>query len=477
MKYDNIKVSIRLRKPLRQEADLPILVRTDSSTTVVIESPSREKVAEKRFYFDQCFGPEVEQLTIYNNLIREYILHTLEGFNTCIFAYGQTSSGKSFTMMGTKNNLGLIPRICEELFETIDICLNITGDDEVAQMEFTVHCSYLEIYNEQVRDLLSPENNSKLKIREAQNKSTFIENLSEFKVRNASEILEYLRKGNLLRSTGRTNANYESSRSHAIFTIMISQHETTPIGDIVLRRSSMKLVDLAGSERVSASGATGERLREGSNINKSLTTLGRVISALSKKNRPGSIPYRDSTLTWVLKENLGGNSKTCMIACISPCDREETLSTLRYATTAKDVKQSARTNTTEVSKGKQELNILNEQLRELQQTLSDQSERLHNQNLLEAQLNKIHNTNIFLEKRIQDENERAFKYYKKWRESEVECENLSKALLHILGVMMSTSQLDLQPQIDLLKLDCEIFEKNLKSDILECQTLLKKYSL
>ncbi|XP_068093045.1 kinesin-like protein KIF13A isoform X2 [Hyperolius riggenbachi] len=264
--------------------------------------------------------------------------NAFQGYNACIFAYGQTGSGKSFSMMGGTDQPGLIPRLCCALF------LRATELENDSQT-FKVEVSYMEIYNEKVRDLLDPKGSRQsLKVREHKVLGPYVDGLSQLAVTTFEDIESLMSEGNKSRTVAATNMNEESSRSHAVFTIIVTQtlydHQSGNSGE---RVSRVSLVDLAGSERVSKTGAAGERLKEGSNINKSLTTLGLVISSLADqaagKGKNKFVPYRDSVLTWLLKDNLGGNSKTAMIATISPAadNYEETLSTLRYADRAKRI--------------------------------------------------------------------------------------------------------------------------------------------
>lgn len=255
-----------------------------------------------------------------------------------MFAYGQTGSGKTFTMMGTAEAQGLIPRICRSLFGRMKL-----GQEE--GVGYKTQCSYLEIYNERVKDLLGPSSAGHgLRVREHRTLGPYVENLSQHPVSDYGEIQNCMVQGNNQRTTASTNMNDTSSRSHAIFTITFVQArylDDMPSETV----SKIHLVDLAGSERANATGATGQRLKEGAHINKSLVTLGSVISALAEQTNPTHnkrilyIPYRDSILTWLLKDSLGGNSKTIMIAAISPADvnYSETLSTLRYANRAKNI--------------------------------------------------------------------------------------------------------------------------------------------
>ncbi|NXP75092.1 KI16B protein, partial [Ramphastos sulfuratus] len=284
------------------------------------------------------------QETVFKNLGTDVIKSAFEGYNACVFAYGQTGSGKSYTMMGNAGDAGLIPRICEGLFS------KISEKTKRNEASFRTEVSYLEIYNERVRDLLRRKSSktNNLRIREHPKEGPYVEDLSKHLVQNYADVEELMDAGNLNRTTAATGMNDVSSRSHAIFTINFTQAKfdsEMPCETV----SKIHLVDLAGSERADATGATGVRLKEGGNINKSLVTLGNVISALAdlsqeatnplSKKKQVFVPYRDSVLTWLLKDSLGGNSKTIMIATISPADVNygETLSTLRYANRAKNI--------------------------------------------------------------------------------------------------------------------------------------------
>ncbi|KAF1427313.1 Kinesin-like protein KIF16B, partial [Spheniscus magellanicus] len=284
------------------------------------------------------------QETVFKNLGTDVLKSAFEGYNACVFAYGQTGSGKSYTMMGNAGDAGLIPRICEGLFS------KISEKTKRNEASFRTEVSYLEIYNERVRDLLRRKSSktNNLRIREHPKEGPYVEDLSKHLVQNYTDVEELMDAGNINRTTAATGMNDVSSRSHAIFTINFTQAKfdsEMPCETV----SKIHLVDLAGSERADATGATGVRLKEGGNINKSLVTLGNVISALAdlsqdatnplSKKKQVFVPYRDSVLTWLLKDSLGGNSKTIMIATISPADVNygETLSTLRYANRAKNI--------------------------------------------------------------------------------------------------------------------------------------------
>ena len=266
-----------------------------------------------------------------------------QGYNNCIFAYGQTGSGKSYSMMGYGEEAGVIPKICRNMFE------RITDFQKDKNLTYTVEVSYLEIYNERVRDLLNPATKGNLKVREHPSTGPYVEDLAKLAVRSFQEIEHLMDEGNKARTVAATSMNETSSRSHAVFTLTVTQkrHDVETRLDTE-KVAKISLVDLAGSERATSTGATGARLKEGAEINRSLSTLGRVIAALAdlstgKKKNMSMVPYRDSVLTWLLKDSLGGNSMTAMIAAISPADInfEETLSTLRYADSAKRIKNHA----------------------------------------------------------------------------------------------------------------------------------------
>ncbi|XP_069755441.1 kinesin-like protein KIF1A isoform X1 [Narcine bancroftii] len=275
--------------------------------------------------------------------------HAFEGYNVCIFAYGQTGAGKSYTMMGKqeKEQQGIIPQLCEDLFARIN-------DSANANLSYSVEVSYMEIYCERVRDLLNPKTKGNLRVREHPILGPYVEDLSKLAVTSYNDISDLMDSGNKARTVAATNMNETSSRSHAVFNIIFTQktHDSN-IDSSSEKVSKISLVDLAGSERADSTGAKGTRLKEGANINKSLTTLGKVISALAevdsgsnknkKKKKTDFIPYRDSVLTWLLRENLGGNSRTAMVAALSPADinYDETLSTLRYADRAKQIRCNA----------------------------------------------------------------------------------------------------------------------------------------
>ncbi|XP_040182358.1 kinesin-like protein KIF1B isoform X10 [Rana temporaria] len=348
----SVKVAVRVRPFNSRELgkDSKCIIQMQGNSTSII-NPKNPKEPAKSFSFDYSYwshtSPEdpsfASQNRVYNDIGKEMLEHAFEGYNVCIFAYGQTGAGKSYTMMGKQEETqaGIIPQLCEDLFEKI----NDNNDDEVS---FSVEVSYMEIYCERVRDLLNPKNKGNLRVREHPLLGPYVEDLSKLAVTSYTDIADLMDAGNKARTVAATNMNETSSRSHAVFTIVFTQKKLDIDTNLSTEKvSKISLVDLAGSERADSTGAKGTRLKEGANINKSLTTLGKVISALAevskKKKKSDFIPYRDSVLTWLLRENLGGNSRTAMVAALSPADinYDETLSTLRYADRAKQIKCNA----------------------------------------------------------------------------------------------------------------------------------------
>ncbi|KAI9252088.1 hypothetical protein BY458DRAFT_523288 [Sporodiniella umbellata] len=360
MSGGNIKVVVRCR-PLnsREKARgaIPLIQMEGNKTIITKPATQGQKSASeevKAFTFDQSYwsadlnSPDyADQIRVYNDLGKELLDHAFDGYNCCIFAYGQTGSGKSYSMVGYGEDKGIIPRTCSELFERVQ-------QNKTDTLDFRVEVSYIEIYNEKVKDLLNPSNKANLKVREHPVLGPYVQDLSRLAVSSFEDIDQLMDEGNKARTVAATQMNATSSRSHAVCTIFVTQRITdSSTKQTAEKVARISLVDLAGSERANSTGATGARLKEGANINKSLTTLGKVIAGLaeqasgdtkkgSKKSKDAShIPFRDSVLTWLLKDSLGGNSKTCMIAAISPADYDETLSTLRYADQAKKIKTKA----------------------------------------------------------------------------------------------------------------------------------------
>ncbi|XP_029926556.1 uncharacterized protein kif16bb isoform X2 [Myripristis murdjan] len=363
----SVRVAVRVRPLSKREKQLAskVIIHTNGHTATIVNtklSPSgilRNGLKErgKSFSFDFSYDSSdrgnpsfASQEKIFQDLGAEVLKAVFEGFNACVFAYGQTGTGKSYTMMGHTGDKGLIPRICEGLF------CEMSQRNKSDELSFRTEVSYLEIYNERVQDLLqretAPVDSGGLRVREHPRDGPYVENLSKHLVHSHSDMEELIILGNANRTTASTGMNDVSSRSHAIFTISFTQARFDAELPCEML-SKIHLVDLAGSERADATRTTGTRLKEGANINKSLVTLGSVISALADLSEGGQtakkkhifVPYRNSVLTWLLKDSLGGNSKTIMIAmmaAISPADVNyaETLSTLRYASRAKAIVNS-----------------------------------------------------------------------------------------------------------------------------------------
>jgi kinesin family protein 3/17 len=314
-----------------------------------------------RFTFDRVFGEDADQSEVYGTSARHAVLSTLQGYNATILAYGQTGTGKTFSMEGYQGDQlrGIIPRAVDDIFSYIQNKANENA-------RFLVRASYLQIYNDSISDLLRPDRTN-LQIREDKKKGVFVEGLSEWIARSPREVFALMRRGSALRATSATRINEVSSRSHALFIIIVEQNERVAEEDAdtsegppapwppepegprtrqSFKVAKLNLVDLAGSERVRQSGAQGQRLEESKRINKSLSALGNVIAALTDRTGRAHIPYRDSKLTRILEDSLGGNCRTTMLATISPALEafQETLSTLKFANRAKNIQNAPRIN-------------------------------------------------------------------------------------------------------------------------------------
>ncbi|XP_044062408.1 kinesin-like protein KIF18A [Siniperca chuatsi] len=290
-----------------------------------------------KFVFDHVFGENSTQVDIFENTTKGVLDGVMNGFNCTVFAYGATGAGKTHTMLGSQNEPGVMYRTMKELFKRMD--------DAKEEKEFAVAFSYLEVYNEQIRDLLA--NAGPLAVREDSSKGVVVQGLTLHQPKSAEHILEALDSGNRNRTQHPTDMNATSSRSHAVFQIYLKQQDKTASLNPNVCIAKMSLIDLAGSERASATNAKGARLREGANINRSLLALGNVINALADpKSKKTHIPYRDSKLTRLLKDSLGGNCRTVMIANVSPSSKsyDDTHNTLKYANRAKEIKSSLKSN-------------------------------------------------------------------------------------------------------------------------------------
>ncbi|KAG6615223.1 kinesin-like protein [Phytophthora cinnamomi] len=426
----NFKVVIRVRPPLPRElhGDRPFqnVINVDQQGHVLTVSENLSALAfgggsggnvdnesstpgaygSHVFSFDHVYDQQCTQSTVYENTAKAVVESSLEGYNATIFAYGQTGTGKTYTMegfnsgSGSVEERGIIPRAIEQIF--CHIQANVS-----ARCRFLVRASYLQIYNESISDLLKPERTN-LTIREDRRRGVFVEGLSEWVVRSPEEIYGLMERGGAMRATGSTKMNELSSRSHAVFIIIAEQSKTSyvdskgndvapeefmalvnayqarhgalhPKLEAMVRQSfkvgKLNLVDLAGSERVRLSGATGQRLEESKKINQSLSALGNVISALTDARGRQHIPYRDSKLTRILEDSLGGNCKTTMMAMISPAleAMTESLSTLKFANRAKHIKNEAR-----VNEDLDQKSLLRKYERELKRLRAELEERSRN---------------------------------------------------------------------------------------------------
>eukprot|EP00736_Rhodelphis_marinus_P012722 Rmarinus@m.8893 len=336
----SVKVAVRVRPLIPKERACRqaecALVQSESNTVLVGK--------DRSFAFDFAYGPQASQSEIYGQCIHSLVENCFAGYNATVFAYGQTGSGKTFTMgtagagVSSDEAVGIIPRVIEHLFSGIE--------KRRANAEFLVRVSFLEVYNEDLRDLLNPSTPSKdLAIREDSSGNINVTSIAEEVVTSAGDLIRCLEEGSAARTVGGTLMNAHSSRSHAIFTIVVEQRVSKD-GVPEYIASKFHLIDLAGSERNKRTGNTGVRFEESVAINQGLLALGNVISALSddkRRGRGGHVPYRESKLTRLLQDSLGGNSKTVMIACASPADAnfEETLNTLRYASRARHIRNRA----------------------------------------------------------------------------------------------------------------------------------------
>lgn len=365
----SVRVALRVRPLIKREIfEKQIVNAQEESNTVTIGG------SEKTFTYDATFGPNCRQQDVFEKCVKNLVLGCFQGFNATVLAYGQTGSGKTWTMGSgytsglSEDDYGIIPRVIQLIFEEVAKRKN--------KVDVSVKCSFLELYNEELNDLLDSsglqqavngERNSKINIREEKNGQISVYGLHEEKVETAEDMATCLDRGSNFRTTASTLMNSNSSRSHAIFTISIEQRELNemeqndgdqqdqqvgsggdkaPASDEFMV-AKFHFVDLAGSERAKKTGASGATLKEGININKSLLVLGNVISALSEEGKKGNfVPYRDSKLTRILQDSLGGNSRTSMIACVSPAESnfDETLNTLNYASRARKIKNKPKVN-------------------------------------------------------------------------------------------------------------------------------------
>ncbi|KAI9799914.1 MAG: kinesin motor protein cin8 [Piccolia ochrophora] len=368
----NIHVVVRCRGRSDREVreNSGIVLSTDGVKGKTVElAMGPSALSNKTYHFDKVFSPAADQGMIYDEVVTPILDEMLAGYNCTIFAYGQTGTGKTYTMSGdmsdtlglVSHSAGIIPRVLHSLFSKL----------EKDETESSVKCSFIELYNEELRDLLSVEENAKLKIYEENSKkghtTTHVQGVEESHIKTAVDGIKLLQDGSHKRQVAATKCNDLSSRSHTVFTVTVYIKRTTDTGEDFVSAGKLNLVDLAGSENIQRSGAENKRAAEAGLINKSLLTLGRVINALV--DRGSHIPYRESKLTRLLQDSLGGRTKTCIIATVSPTKSnvEETISTLDYAFRAKNIRNKPQVNqmiskrtllrdfTTEIEKLKAEL--------------------------------------------------------------------------------------------------------------------------
>lgn len=329
--------------------------------------PQHKRVKDQTFAFDRIFDQNTTQEEVYEATTRNLLDSVLDGYNATVFAYGATGCGKTHTITGTPQQPGIIFLTMQELFERIEERKN----EKVTE----VSLSYLEIYNETIRDLLVPGGSKTgLSLREDANQSVSVAGLSSHQPKNVQEVMDLIMRGNECRTMSPTDANATSSRSHAVLQINVAQKDRNADINEPLTMATLSIIDLAGSERASATKNRGERLQEGANINKSLLALGSCINALCDPRRRNHVPYRNSKLTRLLKFSLGGNCKTVMIVCISPSSQhyDETQNTLRYANRAKNIQTKVTRNVYNVNRHvKDYLVKIEEQMNLINQLPSD----------------------------------------------------------------------------------------------------------
>lgn len=341
-KCESVKVVVRCRPLNSKETEdgRKVIVDVDDKANEVrLKNPEAPNEPVKSFPFDVVFPPGTAQSKVFDLCAKDIVQAVIDGFNGTIFAYGQTGTGKTFSMTGVLSEpelRGITPRAFAQIFEFIA---------QTPNCQFLVRASYLEIYNEQIRDLLGEDPKAKLELKQHPQYGVFVKDLTAIVVKDEKEMDALQERGNSNRAVASTKMNAGSSRSHAIFTVVVEANEKDAAGQDHIKQGKMNLVDLAGSERAGKTEATGDRLKEGCAINLSLVALGNVINALVE-GKAKHIPYRDSKLTRLLEDSLGGSAKTAMVTNIGPADwnYEETLSTLRYASRAKNIKNKPKIN-------------------------------------------------------------------------------------------------------------------------------------
>ena len=448
----NVQVILRCRPANAEEkkARAPTVVKcAEASREVHVSQTIAGKTHERTFHYDKVFGPQSEQAELYETAVTPIVDEVLSGYTCAIFAYGQTGTGKTFTMEGgiagaektyvkdgaLAADAGVIPRSVKQIFETL----------EANGSEYSVKVTFLELYNEEITDLLGADtldDKRKLALLEDSKGFVTVRGLEEVIVKTPDEIFDVLNRGTAKRRTAETKLNKQSSRSHSVFSVTIHMKESTPDGEDVIKVGRLNLVDLAGSENIGRSGAKDSRAREAGEINKSLLTLGRVISALVEKQP--HVPYRDSKLTRMLRDSLGGRTKTCIIATVAPSVNclEETLSTLDYAHRAKNIK-----NKPEVNQRVTKTTLIKDMTGEIDRLRRDllacrekngvyiNAERYAEE---QAERKKLDETVLALEQQIEEKEEELAKVQKLFETKETELNSLKDAHDQTVCVLQAT---------------------------------------
>ena len=422
-KAETVKVAVRCR-PMnsteKRDGNFEIVTVDNNRSMISVRDPKEPESAKQRsFTFDYAYGSNSTQKQVYEQCASGIVASVLEGYNGTIFAYGQTGTGKTFTMEGDRSssvNKGIIPRSFEHIFTIIKGTTN---------KQFLVRCSMLELYNEEVRDLLS-KSDDKLKLRRTADGAVFVEQLSSHEVKDETDCMKLLDIGSKGKEMAATEMNEKSSRSHCIFTLVVESSSEQDGEDHIIK-GKLNLVDLAGSERQKKTKATGKQFKEACNINQSLVTLGNVIQALVEKNN-GHVPYRDSKLTILLEDSLGGNAKTMMLAAIGPADYnfDETCNTLRYADRAKKIKNAPKINENPKDA---KIREMRDEIEILKKKLADQLKDLKGFNVTElmAAGGEGHDDQMkLLEMQIRDEEEELEKQAELERKKIDEMKNIDK---------------------------------------------------
>ena len=493
----SVQVAVRVRPRNAREEGTESIIQTKGQT-VYIKSPDSNKPST--FTYDCTYSESSTQEDLYSNIGTYVISNAFKGYNTCVFAYGQTGSGKSHSVMGSADQPGLIPRICQALFDMQESHNGLDVHD--ASITYKLEVSYLEIYSEDVRDLLSSNTTVGLRVREHPELGPYVEGLSQILVENYKSVKKLIDQGNKERVTAATLMNSHSSRSHAILTLYFTQLIDEPdIGKTREVVSRINLVDLAGSEKVQSSGVTGLNFKEAININKSLSSLGLVIGKLamqsheksakpkkkikvtastkppristgksvkpksssssassSASSSPGSaktsianhIPYRDSVLTWILKESLGGNSKTFMVATVSPSaiNYDESLGTLRYASNAKQIVNTVKVNEDPNDKL---IRILKNEIEALKRKLTTRGSDSNTDDLTKLQDDIAQREELMREKD------------KSWEQKLEESKLINQQVQEQLKNEISQKQIEFTQKLDLINAERESMLKEMES--------------